>query len=186
MTDFFSDYKNKNKTKKNFAIVFAALLFAVTVNTFLFKTDTWRNLQTSVMNIWEKWVKIETQDIYLEKTWTWVLVLKLWSNVDNASELRWSILSDPESVALIMNPEWIKNDFYDKNKATFKNISNNPWASLINIKFEKPVSLKKWTEILYIWYEKTKNDTKTVINLAETNFVSNKETYELTNGSIEF
>lgn len=186
MADLFNDYRNKNKTKKNFAIVTSALIFAFTINAFLFKTDTGRNLQTSVMNIWEKWVKSKTQDIYLEKAGTWILVLKLWNNLDSVSELRGSMLSDPENIVLTTNPEWVKNDFFTTNKAVLKNISNSPWANLINIKFEKPINLKKWTIVLYIWYEKTKIEAKTVINLAETNFVSNKETYELTNGSIEF
>lgn len=50
MTDLFTDYKKQNRSKKSFTIIVASLVFAVSVNAFLFGTDTGARLQTSVLN----------------------------------------------------------------------------------------------------------------------------------------
>jgi uncharacterized membrane-anchored protein YitT (DUF2179 family) len=49
MTDLFQDYKKQN-AKKNSVIIVASLVFAFSINTFLFGTDIGTRLQTSVIN----------------------------------------------------------------------------------------------------------------------------------------
>lgn len=186
MADLFNEYKSKKQSKrKNIAIIFTAFVFALSINLFLFNTDTGRNLQTSVINIWEKNATQEFSDIYLEKTSTWVLSLKVGANLQNVSEIRSSILFDTEWTSLVINPTNLENKFLEKNNWELKNISNTPWVNLINIKFSKPVNIKKWETLIYI--STTKKITwNTVINLAETNFVSGKDTFELSNNSLEY
>ncbi len=178
MKDIFKEYKSK-KLKRNIVIISLSLVFAISINLFLFNTNVWNKLQTSVKNYNEK-DKDTNKDIYLEKSaeWSDILNLVLGTWLRNVSEIRTSILFDPAKIKLV--------DFFSENKnINITKISNIPGVFLLNIKYTESLNLPTNTNILKISYTKI-NDEKTVINLAETMFISDKKAYSLTNENLEF
>ncbi len=178
MRDFFKEYREQ-KFKRNISIISFAFMFALCVNFLLFNTNIWSKLQTSVKNINQSSITEINKDIYLQSSATWsnIIFLKNSSSMASVSEIRLSLLFDPNSLKL--------TNFLSENKnAEIINISNIPWVVLLNIKYTNPINIEKNSDILKIVYDKTK-EWKTNINLAETIFVSEKNLYELTNFWIE-
>lgn len=183
MRDYVKEIKNQ-KLRKNTIIIVASFAFAFMVNGFLFWTNVWNKLQADIK--WastEKTNKVVTSDLYLQSDWTWsdTVSLRLWNSIKQVNEIRVSLITNPdESVFKINN---IVND-EDKNLEIIK-ISNTSWIYALTFKFKKPVDLSVKYKLANILYTKTTKD-KISINLAATNFISNKETFELTSSSIEF
>jgi len=179
MSDVFKDYK-KQKTKRNITIISLSLMFALSLNFFLFNSNVWQKIQTSVKNYWEQ-PKVVSNDIFIEAAGTGsdILDLKIGSDISKASELTASFLFDPESMKLA--------DLYsdDKNVEITK-VSNVPGIYFVSFKYKTPTDIKSGTTLWKIQVNKLKNDTKIVINMAQTNFLSNSKMYELTNSSFEF
>ncbi len=178
MRNFFKEYKEQ-KIKKNISIISFAFIFALCVNFLLFNTNIWSKLQTSVKNINQTSIKEIDKDIYLEPSIKWSNIIFLKNNVliNAVSEIRFSLLFDSNNLKLT-------NFLSDNKESEIINISNEPWVILLNIKYPNPINIKKDSTILKIVYEKIK-DLKTTINLAETLFISEKNTYKLTNSWIE-
>jgi len=183
MRDYVQEIK-KQKIRKNTVIIVASFAFAFMVNGFLFWTSVWNKLQADI-----KWAtttktdKFINSDLYLQSQWTWSdsISLKLWTSIKQVSEIRVSLITNPDESAFKINN--IIND-EDKNVEIIK-ISNTPWIYALIFKFKKPVDLSSQYTLANIMYTKTTKD-KVSINIATTNFISNKETFELTSSSIEF
>ena len=179
MSDVFKDYK-KQKVRRNITIISLSLMFALSLNFFLFSSSVWQKIQTSVKNYGEQ-PKVVNKDIYIEAAGTGsdILDLKIWSDISKASELSASFLFDPESMKLV--------DLYSDNKEVeITKVTNVPGIYFVSFKYKTPTDLKSWTTIWKILVNKIKKDWKIVINMAQTHFTSDSKTYELTNASFEF
>lgn len=181
MKDVFEAYKQQ-KLKKNITIVASALALALFVNVFLFKTDVGNKLQTSVTNFnTTEQASPSTKDIYLvaQKAGTNFLDLRMGTALEGVSELRVSFLFDPANLAL--------KDFLTENKdLEIIKIANEPGIVTLNLRFKSPASIAPESKILSIVYDRKDEKKKTVINLAETSFVTKGGTYELANAPLEF
>ena len=179
MRDLFHDYKKQN-SRKNGMIIALSLVFAFSINTFLFGTDIGTRLQTSVLNSTTK-TNAAPADLVIVSagTGTDMLKIKNQSRIENVSRIYLSLAFDPENVSLA--------DIFssDKEAEVVKN-SNIPGTSSVTILFKKPKNIAEWTELATLVYKK-KTGAKTVINLAETQFKSTDGTlYELSNSPLEF
>lgn len=162
-------------------IILSSLVFALSLNSFLFLSPAWNKLQTSVKNYsTEKTNKEVTSDLYLVKLWTWssIIELKAWTDMKKVSELRFSLLWDPIASKI--------NDIFTENK-NFEVIksSNVPWIYSVVVKTLKVQDINKGDSIIKIVYTKSWTAV-TSFNLAETQFISEKDTYELQSSSVEF
>ncbi|EKD29431.1 MAG: hypothetical protein ACD_78C00417G0009 [uncultured bacterium (gcode 4)] len=180
MKDIFNDYK-KERSRKNVAIITASFVFALSINVFLFGTDSGSRLQTSVLNSTTGVGAEKKVDIELVNAGTGTDMLKIETNsrLENVSRMYISLAFDADSLAI--------NDIFpaDKDVDVVRN-SNVPGNSIVTLSFKKPTTLKEGAEIFTIVYKK-KNSNKTVMNLAETQFKSEDGSiYDLSNSSIEF
>ncbi len=129
MKDYIKEFK-KQKNRKNSLIVLSSLVFAFSLNAFMFYTPVWNKLQTSVKNYSNpKTDKVVTSDLYFKKSWTWSDIIELfsWNKMEKVTEIRFSVISDPA---------WLKiNDIFtdDKNIDVIKS-SNVPWISMVVLK----------------------------------------------------
>ncbi|MDD2916798.1 MAG: hypothetical protein PHH70_03060 [Candidatus Gracilibacteria bacterium] len=178
MRDLFHDYR-KQSSKKNTAIILASLVFAFSINTFLFGTDIGTRLQTSVMNAGEKNNITPADMVVLSNgTGTDMLKIQMNSRLENVSRMIVPLAFDPEGLTI--------NDIFseDKEVEIIKN-SNVPGNTVITLLFKKPQNISENTPVLKIVYKKMK--PKTVLNLGETQFKSIDGTlYNLSNSSFEF
>lgn len=179
MKDLFHDYKKQN-SKKNGMIIALSLVFAFSINTFLFGTDIGARLQTSVINSTTKTNAAPTDLVIVSAgTGTDMLKIKNQSRLENVSRIYLSLAFDPEGLSLA--------DVFssDKEAEVIKN-SNVPGTSSVTILFKKPKNIAEQSELITLVYKK-KTVSKTVVNLAETQFKSTDGTlYELSNSPIEF
>ena len=155
-------------------------MFALSINVFLFDTNVWKKLQTSVKNYSDTPAVEVKKDIYLESTWTGtdVLNLKAWTSFSKANEINLSILFNPETLKLA--------DFTTDDKdATITKIANDPGVFNFTIKFKSPTDMKEWDVIAKLFLNKLKPELSS-INLAQTMFISEWKTFELTNSPIEY
>lgn len=183
MKDYLKEFK-KQKSRKNLLIISSSLAFALMMNLFYFATPAGIELQTSVKNATTPKTTWEVKsDIYLQLKWTWsdTLGMKIWTEIKNVSEIRVSLIYNPNEEDFKINN--IVND-EDKNLEIIK-ISNTPWITSLTCKFQTPTDLKEWYNIANIVYTKLTKD-RVAINLTETVFVSEKESYELKNSWVEF
>lgn len=183
MRDYVQEFK-KQKYRKNTVIIVASFAFAFMVNGFLFWTSVGNRLQADIK--WattEKTDKAVKSDVYLQTQWTWSdsIILKLGTSIKQIRELRVSLITNPDENIFKINN--IINDT-DKNIEIMK-ISNTPWIYALTFKFKKPVDLAPDYVLANIMYTK-KNDDKVSINLSTANFISDKDTFELTSNSLEF
>lgn len=96
MRDLFHDYR-KQSSKKNTAIILASLVFAFSINTFLFGTDIGTRLQTSVMNAGEKNNITPADMVVLSNgTGTDMLKIQMNSRLENVSRMIVPLAFDPE------------------------------------------------------------------------------------------
>lgn len=180
MKDYIKEYK-RQKSKKNIVIIASSLVFALWMNAFLFWTPVWTKLQTSVKNFNTVSTDKEViSDLYLTQNWSWsdMLSLKSWAKMNNVSELRLSIVSDP--VWLKINNIISEDNSYELIKSSIV-----PWVYYVVLKFKTPKNIESQDTLFKIVYTKQIQD-KTSVNLSETQFVSGEQTYELQSGSIEF
>ena len=178
MRDIFHDYKKQN-SKKNTVIIVASLVFAFSINTFLFGTDIGTRLQTSVINSTTKTPNVSS-DIAIVSAGTGTDMLKIQTNSRLENVVRMEI-------PLAFDPEWlIINDIFseDRGMEVVKN-SNIPGHSVVYIKFNKPRNIEKNSDLVRIAYKK--NWWKTVLNFGDTSFISmDWIRYHLNNTSLEF
>ena len=107
-----------------------------------------------------------------------MLTLTNSTGLSGVKEIRASFLFDPNVLSL--------TDFFSENKNTqIIKMANEPGIVTVNIQYKNPQDVPPDTKILRIDYEK-KGDAKTVVNLAETQFVTDNGTYNLSNESTEF
>jgi hypothetical protein len=100
------------------------------------------------------------------------------TGLSGVKELRASILFDPNSLTL--------SDFFSENQdAQIIKIANEPGVITVNIRYHNAIDIAPDTKILRVNYEK-KGEAKTVVNLAETEFVTDNGNYSLSNESVEF
>ena len=100
------------------------------------------------------------------------------AGLTGVTEVRASFFYDANALTL--------TDFFSENKeAQIIKMANEPGIVTINVHYKEPTNLPENTKILRVSYEK-KGDAKTVVNLAETKFVTENGTYNLSNGSAEF
>jgi len=107
-------------------------------------------------------------------------ILSLINNtgLTGVKEIRASFFYDPNVVTL--------SDFFTENKeAQIIKMANEPGIVTINIHFPKVQDIAEGSKILRINYDK-RGEAKTVVNLAETKFVTDNGTYNLTNTPAEF
>ena len=180
MKDYIKEFKSQ-KTKKNTLIILSSFAFAFTLNAFLFFTPAWNNLQTSVKNYsTPKTDKEVVSDIYLETwgSWSDIINIKAWSDIKNVSELRFSVVGDPNTLTI--------NDIMTESKSyqVIKS-SSVPWVNLVILKWAPSYDVSKWTVLAKILYTKNSSES-TSLNLIETQFVSDKEVFELNNSWVEF
>lgn len=183
MRDYIQEFK-KQKFRKNTAIIVSSFAFAFMVNSFLFWTNIGNQLQADIK--WattEKTDKVINSDLYLVKQWTGsdTVSLKTWTSMKQVSELSASIVFNSDESAFKINN--ILNDT-DKNIEVVK-ISNTPWMYSLILRFKKSTDLPKDYLLANIFYTKYTQE-KAQISLIQTKFVSNKETFELTNSPISF
>lgn len=178
MKDYVEQFRQK-RLKKNVVIISLGLAFAIAINWLLFGTNIGNKLQTSVKNV-NSWQQIKRPDLYLNNSWTWSDVVNLvaGNDINKASQLSFSIVSNPEALKI--------NDIVseDKNVELIKT-TNIPGYYMIIMKFKNPQNIDINSTLLKIVYTKISND-KSSINLLETKFISNGETFDLQSGGIEF
>ena len=182
MKDYIKEFR-KQKMKKNVLLLFSSLAFAFVINGFLFWTPSGNQLQTSVKNYWvEKTDKKATSDIYLARAGTGIgadmLDIKVWTDLKNVSELKFSIVSDPQGLK-------IDNIFTDVKDLDLIKQSNVPGFYMIVIKMNKARDIPANSNLGKIVFTKIA-ETATSVNLVETNFVSEWVSYELQNSWVEF
>lgn len=178
MKDLFHDYKKQNSKKNGMIIVFS-LVFAFSINTFLFGTDIGNRLQTSVINSTSK-TSAAPANISIVSAGTGTDMLKIQTNnrIENVSKMYLSLAFDPQGLSI--------NDIFseDKEVEVVKN-SNIPGNSTVTILFKKPRNIGEKSPLVTLVYKKT--SPKVVLNLAETQFKSIDGTiYNLTNTPLEF
>lgn len=179
MKDYLKEYKNQ-RNKKTVLMVLSSFMFAVVINWFLFGTPAWNRLQSSVRNYWAESTSVkENADIFLTLWWSWsdMMDLTIWSDISKASEIRFSMLADPDSIK-------INNIFSEDKNADVISKSNIPWVTYVIVKFKDPENFKKGAKILKVVFSKLKQN-KVSINLAETVFRSEWIDFELKNKWID-
>ncbi|EKE30067.1 MAG: hypothetical protein ACD_2C00050G0012 [uncultured bacterium (gcode 4)] len=182
MKDYIKEFR-KQKVKKNVLLILSSLAFAFVINGFLFWTPTGNKLQTSVKNYWvEKTDKKATSDIYLERagtgTWADLLDIKIGSDLKKVSEIKFSIVSDPQGLTI--------NDIvtYNKDIELIKQ-SNVPWYYMVVIKLIKTQDIATGTSVWRIIFTKS-GESATSVNLVETSFKSEWTDFELQNSWVQF
>lgn len=180
MTDLFNDYKKKTtKKRKNFAIITASLVFALSINAFLFGTDKGVKLQTSVINSGAQSAKKADLSVVSAGTGTDMLKVRTNTKIENASRIYLSLAFDPELVSV--------NDVFSEDKSV-EIVKNNNVAgvSSLTLLYKTPKNLTESSDVITIVYKKKKQE-KAVLNLAETQFRSTDGTiYQLSNTPFEF
>lgn len=180
MKDYIKEFR-KQKSRRNTLIVLSSLAFAFSLNAFVFFTPVWNKLQTSVKNYsTPKTDKEVNADIYLKKSWTWSDIVEVlaWSKMNKVSVLSFSLVSDSNSLKI--------NDIFSDNKNfDIVKTTNVSWIYNVIIKFKTELDINKNESLLKIVYTKIWQ-AKTSINLAETQFKSWNDMYELQSNSIEF
>lgn len=178
MKDYIQEFK-KQRVRKNMVIIISSLAFAFVINGFLFWTNVWNKLQTSVKNYNNENVEIKS-DLYLSKMWTGsdIIELKAWNKMLEVDELSFSVLSDVDGIKI--------NDIFSENKnIEIIKTSNEPGVYTVIVKFSQKADINMWDSIIKLVYTKLKND-KTSINLISTKFKSKWVSYELSSSWVEF
>lgn len=136
MTDLFIDYKKQNRSKKTFTIVTASLVLAVSVNAFLFKTDSGVRLQTSVINSGSKPAVAQKADVEIINAGTGTDMLKLRANSEmkDVSAIDFSLAFDPETLE-------ISNVFSENKDMEISTTSNVPGMSHVFILIKTPTNI---------------------------------------------
>lgn len=180
MSDFFQDFKKQNKGNftKNIAVIATSFVFALSVNAFLFGTNTGNRLQSSVRNFSAP-TPLSAKNIYLESAGTGsnIVLLKSGTAMSNVSELNLSLLFDPKNMD-------IKNIFGDNSNISVTKNSNIPGVISATIQFATPVNFNAGDKIVDIVYAKS-TTANTVVNLAETRFKSGNKEFDLTNTPLD-
>ncbi len=180
MPDIFEAYKQQ-KMKKNIVIVTSALVFALMVNFVLIGTNVWQKLTASVTNFQTEKTVVVNKDISLvaERPDTNLLSLELNTNLSAVTEMRVSFLYDTSTLTL--------KDFFSENKSVeIIKMTNESGIVTLNLHYKEPQNFSANTKLLSIVYERKVSDKKTVVNLAETSFVTKEGTYELKSVPLEF
>jgi hypothetical protein len=100
------------------------------------------------------------------------------TGLTGVKEVRASFLYDSNALQF--------SDFFSENKdAQIIKMANEPGVITVNIRYRDPIDIPADTKILRVNYEK-KADAKVVVNLAETTFVTDNGSYQLSNESTEF
>lgn len=177
--DHFDAYR-KSALQKNAAIVVSAFALAIGVNALVFGTDTGVRLQTSAVE-YAAGGKTEAEadlSIVSAGTGSDLLKLRLGRAATGVKEFRATLLSDADAVK-------IRDAFSTDQDVEIVKIGNDPGYLLLNLRYAEPKDFAAGSELVTIAYAKT-GSGKTVVNLAETAFVSEGVSYELSNASIEF
>ncbi|MDD2487335.1 MAG: hypothetical protein PHS92_03125 [Candidatus Gracilibacteria bacterium] len=179
MSDIFNEYK-KQKSRRNIVIISLSLVFALSINAFLFDTNVGKKIQTSVRNYDDTSKEEVKKDLYFESTGsgTDILELKAGTSFSKADSLNLSILLNPEVLKLA--------DFTSDDKdVQITKIANDPGVFNFTIKFKDPQDIKSGDVLAKLLLNRLKQEN-TSINLAQTMFISEGKTYELTNESMDY
>lgn len=178
MKDYVEQFRQK-RLRKNVIIISFWLAFALVVNWLIFGTDVGNKLQTSVKNA-NSGQQIKMPDLYLKTGWTWSDVINLinWNSFDKVSQISFSLASNPDSIK-------INNIITEDKNVELIQTNNVPWYYMIILKFKNPQNILTNSNLLKIMYTKIWED-KSSINLLETQFLSDWQTFELQNRWLEF
>lgn len=166
MDDIIQKYK-KEKTRKNLNIIITSLALALGLNIFLWSTESWKYIQTSVMNS-QVWT-VEKSDLYFEN------VKNSWNiqiNLQSSKEIH---LVKSMSFSLVYN----KNNVIIKDKKVnfdgweLVNVIDSNGYNTVIINFKNPMNIKTNETILQIVLEK-KVTQKENINILNANITDNQ------------
>lgn len=178
MKDFFQEYR-KSTLKKNVSIAAFAFVFALGVNSFLFGTDAGIRIQTSALQYaGGKTTPSADISVVSAGTGTDIVKLRVGRALSAVSEIRGTLLYDPSGLT-------VRDVFTTDANVEIARISNVEGVTLVNIRYHTPVNIPAGTEVATMAAVKT-GSGRSVMNLAETQFVSSGSVYELSNEAVEF
>jgi hypothetical protein len=177
--DFLTEY-SKRTYRKNMAIVMAAFVFALGINAFIFNTDAGARLQSSIADYGTPSTKGAIADLSLKtgKEGSDIINLSTNTSLSNVNEIRVTFLFDASAVKFA-------SVFSKNNQADLAVTSSVDGVMLVIVRFQEPTTLSAGENILSIVAKKTKKELS-VINLAETQFISDNKIYQLSNTPLEF
>jgi hypothetical protein len=180
MKDHFAAYR-KGTFKKNAAIAVSAFVLAVSVNAVLFGTETGLRLQTSAVEFASSPKGAQAPDLSLVSagTGTDLLKLRFAPGAKSVREFRATLLSNPSALKIL------DVSSTDDKTAEIVKIANEPGVMLVNVRYPEAKDIAPNADLVTVAYQKT-GSGKTVVNLAETSFVSSGATYDLSNSPVEF
>ncbi len=179
----FKQFK-RQRIFQQVSFVFAALVVAFWINSFVLGWDIWNSLKTNVLEAWQKaaWDVEQKADIYLEKEiWTESNVIKLraWKQMDNVWTLSLSVIYNPEIVEL-------QDIFSNINGLELSRIENDKWIATIILTFAESSNIQQGKDIINFYVSKNQELTQH-INILNANFTDSIDTnYELTTSWIAF
>lgn len=175
MDDIISKYKKQQRIK-NITIVLTSLFLALGINLFLFNTDIWRHLNSSILNYSQN---NNVSDLYLEKFKNNIILLKSSKDMNNVKSLSFSINYNPENIV-------IKDKLLEIDDAEIMNVVDTDWINTLIINFNYPVNIKKSENIVKIVLEKKQNQPEN-INLSFSNFIDFEDNkYILSTSWVQF
>ena len=107
-----------------------------------------------------------------------LLKLRVSKPLTNVKEIRATVLFDAKGLK-------VRDVFTTDNSADIIKLSNIDGVMLVNVRYKQPKDIPAGSDVATFAATKT-GSGRSVVNLAETQFVSGKDTYELSNQAIEF
>ena len=184
MRDFLEEFRRQN-SRRHLTILTLSLTMAIILNAVYYGTPVGGSLRASLQQSTTTTAP-HGPDLVIQSAGTGsdMLTLSTTTTIRAATGLTLTLLTDPSQLTItdIPDDEAIPNA---DSKATIATDLSTPGMVIVHMSWMKNTDLPPHTTLLHISYNK-KTTSTTTLNVAESNFQSNGNTYDLTNQSFEF